>query len=228
MNMKMVSAAVVAAMVSLGIVAAQNRPGTAPETAKASARSQFVAWSKVRLDEIDATLAACEAQIDKLKGDARAKAESAVANMRAKRDAFRLAIKNEVEQIETDWNREKAAREADWKVFEANAQKYIDDAHATVEEQKAAFQARAEAQQKAWKEAIDKLERDSAKATAESKAKVDAVIKQMKADAKAAQAKLDKLQTASASAWSAYEKALEETRATFDHANQQAHDAFSK
>src|SRR5690242_7431921 len=109
MNMKTVSAVVVSALVSLGTAAAQNRPDTSTETAKASTRSQFTAWAKVRLDEIDATLASWEGQIDKLKGDARAKADAAVANIRAKRDAFRTAVKNDMEQIESDWNREKAA-----------------------------------------------------------------------------------------------------------------------
>ena len=232
MNLKMISTALVAVLVSIGVAAAQNRAAKPADAVKGqvtqSSRSQFFSWAKVRLDEIDATLASWEAEAAKLRGEARAKAENALANMRAKRDAFRETIQKETEQIESDWNRAKAAREADWKAFEASAQKFIDDASTQVEQQKAAFQARADAQTKAWQQAMEKLQQDATKVAAENKSKAEAAVKQMKADAAAAQAKLEKLKSAGASSWSAYEKALDETRAAFDHANQSAQEAFAK
>jgi len=50
----------------------------------------------------------------------------------------------------------------------------------------------------------------------------------MKAEAVAAEVKLDKLRHAGSESWSAFSKALGETRTAFDHANQQAHDAFQR
>ena len=221
MNSK-IAATTLLAVLSIAYATAQD------SATSRSPRSQFFNWAKVRLAEIDATLASWESQASNLQGEARGKAEAALANMRSKRDAFLEAIQKDTEQIKLDWNRERAAREADWKVFEANAQKYIDDASAQVEQQRAAFRARAEAQQKVWQEAINGLEQEAAKATAESKAKLEAAIQQMKLDAAAMQAKLEKLKSGGAASWSVYEKALEETRSAFDRATQTAQDAFKK
>jgi hypothetical protein len=228
MTFRKTAAAFLAVMVSSGVTGAQDRADKPTDAAKNSVRSQFFNWTKVRLDEIEATLTTWEVDIAKLPGEARAKAESALAIMRAKRDAFRQTIQKETEQIATDFSGEKAAREADWKVFEAGAQKFIDDARTELQQQKAAFLARADAQHKAWQTAIDKLQQDVAKTTAEKKTKADAAVRQMKADAAAARAKLEKLKEATASSWAAYEKALEETRVALDRAGQTAHDAFTK
>ena len=228
MQFKRTSTALVAILISIHFAAAQDRAARPTDAARGSVRSQRFNWAKVRLDEIDATLTAWEAAVAKLQGDAKTKAETALANMRAKRDAFRETIRKDTEQIETDWNREKAVRDADWKSFEASAQKFIDDATTEVQLQKTAFRARADAQQRAWQDAIDKLQQNAAKLTAENKAKADAALKEMKADAAAAQAKLEKLKGAGTESWAAYQQALADSRASFDRANQAAHDALSK
>jgi hypothetical protein len=183
-------------------------------------------WAKERLDEMDATLALFESKVGELQGDARAKAEGALADMRAKRDAFRETIKKEGEMSEADWTRAKATLETDWSAFEASVQKYIDAAGLQVEQQKAAFRVRADAQRKSWQEAIDKLENSTAGFAADRKAEVESAVKHMKAESVAAEAKLDKLNRAGSESWSAFKKALGETRTAFDRANQQANEAF--
>ena len=188
----------------------------------------YLNWAKERLDEMDATLALFESKVGALQGDARVKAERAIADMRAKRDAFRETIKKEGEMSEADWNRAKKSLETDWSAFEASVQKYIDAAGLQVEQQKAAFQVRADAQRKAWREAIDKLENTTAGFAADRKAEVESAVKRMKAEAGAAETKLDKLNRAESESWSAFKKALGETRTAFDHANQQAYDAFKR
>jgi hypothetical protein len=230
MSLKMMSTMIVAALASLA--AAQDAPVKPAEAKKGQAppliRSQVIHWAKVRLDEIDATLSSLDGQVTKLQGDARAKADSALADMRAKRDAFRQTIQKESEKIGDDWSKEKAAREVDWKAFESAVQQYLDRASARVEQHKAAFQARADAQRKAWEQAIDRLQADAAKIAAENKVEADAALKQMKADASAAQAKLEKLKVAGAESWAAYQQALTDSRAAFDRANQAALDALAK
>jgi hypothetical protein len=188
----------------------------------------YLNWAKERLDEMDATLALFENKVGELQGDARIKAERALADMRAKRDAFRETIKKEKEMSEADWNSAKASLETDWSAFEASVQKYIDAAGVQVEQQKAAFQVRADAQRKAWQEAIGKLENSAAGLAADRRAEVESAVKRMKAEAVAAEAKLDKLNRAGSESWSAFKKALGETRTAFDHANQQVYDAFKR
>ncbi len=185
-------------------------------------------WAKERLDEMDATLALFESKVGTFQGDARAKAENALAEMRAKRDAFRETIKKEGEMSEADWTRAKAALETDWSAFEASVQKYIEAAGVQVKQEQAAFRVRADAQRKAWQEAIDKLENTAAGLAADNRADVDSAVKHMKAEAATAEAKLDNLNRAGTKSWSAYRTALAETRTAFDHANQTAHDAFKR
>jgi hypothetical protein len=188
----------------------------------------YLNWAKERLDEMDATLALFESKVGELQGDARAKAESALADMRAKRDAFRETIKKEAEMSEADWTRAKAVMEADWNAFEASVQKYVDAAGVKGEQQKAAFQARADAQRKAWQEAIDKLDNTAKGIAADRRAEVESAMKRMKAEAAAAEAKLDKLNRAGTKSWAAFRTALGETRTAFDRANQEVYDAFKR
>ena len=129
---------------------------------------------------------------------------------------------------EADWTRAKAVMDADWNAFEASDQKYIDAAGLKVEQQKAAFQVRANAQRKAWQEAIDKLENTTAGFAADRKVEVESAVKRMKAEADAAEAKLDKLSRAGTKSWAAFGKALGETRTAFDRANQEVYDAFKR
>jgi hypothetical protein len=97
-----------------------------------------------------------------------------------------------------------------------------------VEQQKTAFQVRADAQRKAWQEAIDKVENTASGLAADRRAEVESAVKRMKAEAVAAEAKLDKLSRAGSESWAAFRKALGETRTAFDHANQQVNDAFKR
>lgn len=228
--MKRLSTAILALALSHGVVVGQNATALPDDKEKAehsSLHAQFN-WAKVRLDEMDAALAAWEGKTAELQGDARLKAENSLAEMRAKRDAFGDTAKKAAEMTEAEWNRAKAAREKDWHAFEAGAQKYLEQTGAQAEQLKAAFQARADAQRRVWQEAIKKLQDDAAKTTADQKTKADAAVKQMKADRDAAEAKLEKLKGAGKESWSAFEEGLAEARAAFDRANQTAHEAFAK
>ena len=167
MKMKVLLIALAALVASNSAAVAQDDAGrvASPKAHAQVTKSHMhvsLNWAKERLDEMDATLALFESKVGELQGDARAKAERALADMRAKRDAFRETIKKEGEMSEADWNRAKAALETDWSAFEASVQKYIDAAGLKVEQQKAAFRVRADAQRKSWQEAIDKLENSAA------------------------------------------------------------------
>ena len=234
MKMNVVLIALAALVASNSVAIGQNADSgrvastTAHEQMTKSHMHVYLNWAKERLDEMDATLALFESKVGELQGDARAKAERALADMRARRDTFRETIKKEKEMSEADWTRAKAVMDADWNAFEASDQKYIDAAGLKVEQQKAAFQVRANAQRKAWQEAIDKLENTTAGFAVDRKVEVESAVKRMKAEADAAEAKLDKLNRAGTKSWAAFGKALGETRTAFDRANQEVYDAFKR
>ena len=219
---------------STAVAGAQNGTGPvaspkAPEqVATQSHMHGQLNWAKMRLDEMDAALALFEGKVGELQGNARAKAESTLADMRAQRDAFRETIKKEKDMGEADWTRAKAALETDWSAFEASVREFMDAASAKADQQAAAFRVRADAQRKAWQEAIDRLNDAATRVSADSKAEFESAIKRMQADAAAAEAKLDKLNRAGTQSWAAFQTALAETRGAFDRANQEAYDAFKR
>jgi ElaB/YqjD/DUF883 family membrane-anchored ribosome-binding protein len=188
----------------------------------------YLNWAKERLDEMDATLASFESKVGQLRGELRAKAESTLADMRARGDAFRETIKKEREANEAAWARVKAALEADWNAFEASVQKYIDTAGEQIGQQEAAFRASAEAQLKAWQGAIDEFQTSAKGFAADRKADVESALKRMKVEAETAKAKLAGLNRAGNESWSALKTGLAETRAAFDRTNQAVNDAFKR
>lgn len=192
----------------------------------------YLDWAKERLDEIDATLASFEHKAAKLQADARTKAEKAVADMRTARDEFHKSISksaNEHEQAsQAAVASSKKALEAQWTAFETAVPAFLEATGQQVKEVEAAFRARAEAQRKAWHEAINKLN-SSAKTFADHRRdEIEAAVKQMKVEADAAKTKLDKLDKAGGESWVAMKVALTETRTALDKAQQAVHESLKR
>ena len=112
--------------------------------------------------------------------------------------------------------------------FEAQVKTYFDTVGKQIEQQQATFRDVAAAHAKAWQEAADKLHSEATKVAAARRADVDAAVKQMKADAAEAEARLQKLKQAGSESWAAMSAALAESRKAFDRANQKAWDALTE
>jgi hypothetical protein len=188
----------------------------------------FLGWAKERLDEIDATLASFEHKAAKLQADARTRAEKAMTDMRAARDDFQKSVKEHGAANEAAIASSKKALEAKWTAFEAAVPAFLDATGQQAKEVEAAFRARAEAQRKAWDEAIDKLDK-SAKSFADNRRnEIEAAVKHMKGEADVAKTKLDKLDKAGGESWAAMKLALTETRAALDKAQQAVHESLKR
>ena len=74
----------------------------------------------------------------------------------------------------------------------------------------------------------DKLQAEAVKVTAAKRADIDAAVKQIKADATEAEARLQKLKQAGGESWAVLSGALAESRKTFDQASQKAWEAFKR
>jgi hypothetical protein len=188
----------------------------------------YLNWAKERLDEIDATLASFEHRATKLQTDARAKAEKAMAEMRAARDDFRKSIKEQGHESEAAIAASKKALEIQWTAFEAAVPAFLEATGKQVKEVEAAFRARADVQRKAWHDAIDMLHR-SAKSFADNRRdEIETAVNHMKVEADAAKTKLDKLDKAGGESWAAMKSALAETRTALDKANQAVHESIKR
>lgn len=188
----------------------------------------YLNWAKARIDEMDATLASLEATIGELQADARQKGQLILANLRNKRDDFYDTVTKQAISSEADWLKAKASLETDWNYFEAGVKKYLENIDKKIQQRQVTFKLQAEAQIKAWREAVGELSKTADQFAAERRSEIDAAVERMNADAAAAEEKLQKLNQAGSESWSIFTDALAETRATFDRANQAVSDAFKR
>jgi hypothetical protein len=188
----------------------------------------YLNLAKERIDEMDAILASLEAKASQVQADFKVKANQLIADMEKRRDEFEAAVKKQAEAGEATWERTKGQLEIQWNGFEAQVKTYIDTVGKQIEQQQATFRDVAAAQLKAWHEAADKFHGAATKLAAERRADVDAAVKQMKADASEAQARLQKMKGAGRESWTALSAALAESRKAFDRANQVAWDALKR
>ncbi|HEY8334743.1 MAG TPA: hypothetical protein VIQ05_13205 [Tardiphaga sp.] len=188
----------------------------------------YIDWAKERLDEMDATLTSLEGKAGAVQADAHDKAAKILADLRRNRDGFRDTVKKQAEANEAAWIGVKKELESEWSAFEAEVQKYVESFGKQMELQDATFKLQAEAQLKAWRDAAEKLGSTANEFVAERRGDIDAAVTRMKAEAGAAEERLQKLNQAGTQSWSVLMAALTETRAVFDRASQAVRDEFKR
>ncbi len=188
----------------------------------------FLSWARERIDEMDATLASLESKSAQMRAETRVKAEQFIADMKKKRDEFESTVKKQAEAGEAAVEGAKVRLEAEWTGFQGETKKYLETFGKGIEQQQAVFQSQVTAQLSAWRETADKLNAAAKEFAIERRREIDATVSRMKADAVTAEKKLQDLARAGTDSWAALNAALAETRATFDHANQAAREAFKR
>jgi uncharacterized phage infection (PIP) family protein YhgE len=163
-----------------------------------------------------------------VQADSNVKANQLIADLQKRRDEFQAVVKKQTETGEAAWQRTKAQLESNWSDFEAQVKTYIDTVGKQVQQQQATFRDVAAAQMKAWREATEKLQNEASKVAAVRRGDIDAAVKQMKAGASEAEARLQKLKQAGSESWTAFGAALAESRKAFDRASQAAWDAVKR
>jgi len=145
-----------------------------------------------------------------------------------RRDAFGKFMKEQTEAGQETLARSKEAVDKQWALFERSFQDYVKAAGKQADVERAAFEARAAAQSKAWQEAIDKLHKSASAFAADRRGDLDKAVTQMKTQADAAKVNFDKLYEAKGESWAALKSALSESREALDRAFQAAQEAFKK
>jgi hypothetical protein len=188
----------------------------------------FLNWAKERLNEIDATLISIESRAGSLQADTKKHAENALSEIRAQREVFKEAIQKQKADSEEGWTRARSGLEANWTSFEAYVQKYLNETRQDAKQLQATFEARAEAQQKAWQETFDALLGKASTFASAKKQDADAALAHLKTEADAVKSKLETHRKAGEQSWLALKTALEESRAAFDQASRKALESFKK
>ncbi len=188
----------------------------------------FSNWAKERLHEIEATLKALEERASSLQTETKHQAEKAISDIKVQRDAFRETLQKHSHEHEDALTNAKAGLEKNWSSFENQVQKYLTETGHDVRRLQETFAARAEAQTKAWHEALEGLRGKAGSFAAAHKQEVDEALNQLKHAADAAKSKLEAQKKTGEHSWEALKTALEESRSAFDKASRKALEIFKK
>ncbi len=193
-----------------------------------SSMHAYLNWTKQRIDEMDATLAAVEEKAGQFKADSKVTADQLIAEMKKRRDEFQATVKTQLEAAEVTMRANIAQLQSQWPGFEAQVKTYFETVGKHAEQQQAAFRDIAAAQINTWKASADELQDSAMKLASTKRADLDAALNQMKAGAAEAEAHFQKLKQAGSESWAAMSAALTESRKAFDRANQQAWEALKQ
>jgi len=183
------------ALLSAPPALAQNAEAQADSAAPQKEPSrvhQALAWSQDRLAQLDANIAALEKDANRLQGEARTKADAALADLRKQRDAYRRRAQDAAANAK-NWSDAQVAeaRQAldnDWAAFQAARDKYLEESKASIATRRAVLEAELEAQQKA----LAGLRADAAKLAADQRAAIEGRIAALNADVEETKARVSK------------------------------------
>jgi chromosome segregation ATPase len=195
--------------------------------AEQSSMHAYLNWTEQRIGEMDATLASLEGKATQVKAESSAKAEEVIADLKKRRDEFQAKAQAQAQTGATALQANKAQLEAQWRSFEAQVKTYFETVSKQIEQQQATFRDVVAAQLKAWRAAADAFNSEAAKIATAKRADFDAALRQMKADAAEAEARLQKLKQAGSETWSSLSAALSQSRKAFDQANQKTGDVLN-
>jgi hypothetical protein len=185
------------------------------QSPKLSSVDIFVEWAKGRLDEMAANAKVLQSRLGDLDVSLRAQAEQAVAQINRWVGEGETKIKEVQARGEAAIADAQAYIEATWPKFQAEANKWVEEA----KNQQATFEARAQAQAQAWQNLVNDYVQRAAEVHAQNKVQAEVQVEQLKADAQKAQAglnaKVDDLSKAGQASWGAMSQALDESRNAF-------------
>ena len=185
------------------------------QSPKLSSVDIFVEWAKGRLDEMAANAKVLQSRLGDLDVSLRAQAEQAVAQINRWVGEGETKIKEVQARGEAAIADAQAYIEATWPKFQAEANKWVEEA----KNQQATFEARAQAQAQAWQNLVNDYVQRAAEVHAQNKVQAEVQVEQLKADAQKMQselnAKVDDLSKAGQASWGAMSQALDESRNAF-------------
>jgi hypothetical protein len=189
---------------------------------------EYLTWTKQKLDEIDATLAAVEGSVDQLKTDARTKA---IARIRTARDAFKAkadAVRSDVAAAKAVADDAYVAVEAEWTEVELAFRDFLTAVEGQANVVKATLAARAEAQRRSWQSSIQAIQTAAAGSIEAALGEADAALRRVSAETEKVEAKLGKVSTAGDESWKAIKGGLDEAISVYERAWKKVSEAVAK
>lgn len=197
----------------------QSEPPPDGQEAPSGPAHQAIEWSRERLVELDAVVAELEKHVTQLKEKSRAKADAAIANLKATAEAYRTKAK-EVTEKSRAWTQaeiEAANKELNdrWNEFEAETDAYLTEIDADLKVRQAVLKQKLDAQQAAWQRSINELQSRASALASDQRAKIEARIEAIRAQADEAGKRLARLNQARRESWDAAKRGLADAQKVF-------------
>lgn len=187
-------------------------------------RTEFDAWAAHRLAEMDAGLAAMEAERTTARDHVIAASRLAMDQARLWRDRFAACIHLVSPKGEDSFSRAAIpALQESWAQFEIAMENWA----VAAEQKNVAFDARAKALLGLWHAAAAAYKAQALTTTAGRRARIEAAIARLERDAAAYSEKFEDLKDAGKLSWVAMGEALKESRAAFERASDTAQAALA-
>ncbi|MHB1207995.1 MAG: hypothetical protein ACYCZX_20690 [Rhodospirillaceae bacterium] len=185
-------------------------------------RKDFDAWSRHRLAEMDAGLAAMEAEMATARDGVIAASRAAMEEARAWRDRFAKCIDLAAHGAEAQLKDLAPVLREAWVHFETEMENWA----VAAEQKNHAFDARASALLSVWHAAAAGYKAQALTAAESERQRIQAAIDHLERDALTYGERFENLQDAGKLSWIAMGEALKESRAAFERANAAARAAF--
>jgi len=198
---------------------------------KKSPAHDTVSWAKQRLDDLDATISEVERATDKLKGDARAEAEAALARLKAsqaKVQGYYEQLRAQAAAVKGRAEEAQDTLEAEWVEVESAFQSFLSAAKGQADTVRDIIAARAEAQRKSWETSFKELRGQAEGVVDKARGEFDAAIKRLSDQAEKFQSRIGEAKDAGDESWGAVKEGLAEARAAHDRTIEKIRGAFSK
>lgn len=151
---------------------------------KESRAHEQVEWTKHKLDEIDATLAALEQSVNDVSGRARKQADQALAQLKAARDAVRKrfdTLRADVDAARKVADDTYEKLKSDWADVELAFENFIAATRGQMDVARQAVTARAEAQRQSWEKAVAAIRATASDAVNEAQREFNTAIERLSA-----------------------------------------------
>lgn len=185
-------------------------------------RKDFDAWSRHRLAEMDAGLAAMESEMATARDSVVAASRTAMTSARNWRDAFAKCIDTAAQSAEVHLRDLAPALREAWVQFETEMENWA----VAAEQKNHAFDARASALLSVWHAAAAGYKAQALTAAESERQRIQAAIDRLERGALTYAERFESLQDAGKLSWIAMGEALKESRAAFERANAAARAAF--
>lgn len=191
-----------------------------------------IAWTKQRLDELDAGISAAEQSFEEGREEIRQEARDALTHLRDLRGKIHADYENlrsnAADAGKKDLKELQETLEAEWVEVEAAFQSLLSSVGERSHTARNILITRVKAQRQAWDESLQKLNGQAAEAVEKAHIELDAAIKRLSDETEKLQTRIAEVKDAGGASWDAVKSGIDEAKQVHSRTMQKIREALSK